>query len=161
VNFDKTSNINLLTPSNNKLTLVGDGKDELVLEYEIEREDPTKDWYALRSKHYGKVILKKIDDKDGQAVLDLRFEYTSNETRGIDNQIERKIINYLRENQCIEKNSNIEKVLFGAFTNRERVEFLLSFHGEDPLNIFSFQEITDIEISVDSYEVLPDKICYA
>lgn len=143
-----------LSSKRNKFTYVED-KDELILEYTIDRDNPTRDWSTNKSRHEGKVILKRDEEKKK---LKMIMEYTAVETKELNDHIIKHIVKVGKQNNYIRRDDTMKKILFGEFSNKERVEFLLSLHSENPYDIFSFKEITNVEISLDTSKVLPEDI---
>ncbi|MES5953294.1 hypothetical protein QCI42_07320 [Bacillus fungorum] len=139
----------------NRFLAIENNKDELKLEYKIDRNDPTKDWATSNSRHIGKIFLKKINSGNE---LEISIEYTALETKELNEKIVKHVTKALKENKCIGMERKFKKITFGDFTNKERVKFLLSLHNDDPYDIFKFEEITNIEISIDTSKNLPDNI---
>lgn len=145
-------NFDLLIPEHstnyhvvNAPILKAEDENTLVLEYEIEREDKTKDWANARSKHEGKIKLRKTSDGNK---LEIEMEYTSTETKDLNNKVVKYLIKDFKDKNHIARESLIQKISFGDFTNAKRIEFLLSLH-HDELDLLSFKEVTNIEIGPD------------
>lgn len=134
---------------------IGDEKNELRLSYRIERKDPTKDWVNSDSRHGSEITLKKVD---GGKVLEISMEYTTSETKEIDDKIFDHLKAYLKDNNYIRNDKEEVRIRFGDFSNQERLKFLLSLHNDDPFDVFKFKEITNVEISVDKTQPLPKDI---
>lgn len=136
---------------------IDDDKNELRLSYTIERKDPTKDWVNSDSRHGSEIILKKVDD--GKA-LEISMQYTTSETKEIDDKIFSHLKAYLKSNNYIRHDKEEIRIRFGDFNNQERLKFLLSLHNDDPFEVFKFKEITNVEISVDKTKSLPSNISW-
>jgi len=95
--------------------------DHVYYEYELIREDISKDWASSKSKHSGRVdIIKKGN------TISINSEYTSLETRKINDAIKNRIKENLK-NKSKTKKLNISKITFDGFTNTNRILFLFSF----------------------------------
>ncbi|WP_073155079.1 GapS4b family protein [Seinonella peptonophila] len=150
---ERVNNFRVIQPTR-FVALNKNNKNELALEYKIEREDPTKDWSTLKSIHEARILLKKTDKN----ILEISMESTANETKELNDKILNRVISYLKDQCFIDKNERVQKIIFGDFTNQGRIEFLLSLHSDDPIEVFTFKEITNIELNVDSKGEIPDDI---
>jgi hypothetical protein len=152
---ERSSNYRILQPDK-KFKMIGSNRNEVILEYELEREDPSKNWAGLTSMHEGRMILKKNENN----ILEISQESTASETRDYNIKLERSIKEYLIKRNCISKDDTISKILYSDFSNEERVRFLLSLHNNDPNDIFSFSDIYNITLDIDSNVELPEDISW-
>lgn len=129
-------------------------KNNLELEYIIERQDPTKDFFNSTSRYEGRINLQ-LDAKEKK--LSIIMESTANETQRINDSVYTESIKEFERKSCIIKDME-RKVLFGDFSNEERIKFLLSLQGKDNFKIFDFEEVTSIEVSFDEKVNLPEEI---
>ena len=127
--------------------------NKLVLEYEIVREDVTKDWASCRSKYAGRVEVTK--DKSNSTIY-FNNEYTSTETE----KINRKIIKSISDH-CLSQGeiSNTEKsfeITSDKFNNKQRFSFMLRLNNDSPNGFLKFQAVKNIEIGPDKSFTMPD-----
>jgi hypothetical protein len=123
--------------------------DHLYYEYNLIRNDISKDWANSESRHAGRVdIIKKKN------VISIKSEYTSNETRKVNDEIAKRIKGNLRKKT---KNGNLEtyKITFDAFSNISRINFLFSFL--ESKRKFGLYKILDITFGPDPAKILPDQ----
>jgi hypothetical protein len=139
-----------------KLRPVDGNPNHLIIGYAIERTDRTKDWATQHSIHNGTLELKLSDDKK---VLKVAMEHTADETHDVNEKSVRYIKDYLTSKQCV-STERTKKITFGDFDNSSRVKFLLHLLDDnlDESNTFSFKQITNVEISIDTNKTLPEAI---
>lgn len=127
--------------------------NQLHMSYKIKRTDLTKDWFDQVSIHEASmdISLNKPEKR-----LMISTEYSAEETKEINDLLIKKVSSVLKNESVIQDEKGTE-IKFGDFSNSSRINFLLNF-VEDALdlgNTFTFDEITNIEISLDSKETLP------
>lgn len=127
--------------------------NQLHMSYKIKRTDLTKDWFDQVSVHEASmdIFLNKPEKR-----LMISTEYSAEETKEINDLLIKKVSSVLKNESVIQDEKGTE-IKFGDFSNSSRINFLLNF-VEDALdlgNTFTFDEITNIEISLDSKETLP------
>ena len=122
--------------------------NKLHMSYKIRRTDLTKDWFDQVSIHEASIDIS-LNKKEKNLMIS--SEYSAEETRELNVLLIKKIASVLKEEAVIEDDKGTE-IKFGDFTNSSRINFLLNF-VDDRLDIggtFTFDEITNIEISLDS-----------
>ncbi|MEE5180229.1 hypothetical protein JDW21_15690 [Bacillus subtilis] len=127
--------------------------NQIQLNYKIERTDLSKDWYQQVNVYEGAIEIS-VDPSDNK--LNISTEHSTDETKEINKLLVREVANTLKKESMIENEvGNVIK--FGDFSNEERIKYLLGFVNDtlDETNTFTFDEITDIEISIDSESELP------
>ncbi|UTH03526.1 hypothetical protein KFV05_05965 [Macrococcoides canis] len=127
--------------------------NQIQLNYKIKRTDLSKDWYQQVNVYEGAIEIS-VDPSDNK--LNISTEHSTDETKEINKLLVREVANTLKKESMIENEvGNVIK--FGDFSNEERIKYLLSFVNDtlDETNTFTFDEITDIEISIDSESELP------
>ncbi|MFD1738901.1 hypothetical protein ACFSCX_20515 [Bacillus salitolerans] len=135
-------------------TPINQDKNNLELEYIIERTDPTKDFFNSTSRYEGRINLQL--DKD-QNKLQVLLESTAPETKSLNELLYKETVLNLERKNYIKKDKE-QKITFGEFNNEERIKFLLSLQGIDRLKIFEFDEVTSFEVSFDEKVSLPQEI---
>lgn len=132
----------------NKFNRYENNNNQLHMSYKIRRTDLTKDWFDQVSIH--EASLDICLNKDENSLM-ISSEHSAEETRELNALLIKKVASVLKEESFIEDEKGIG-IKFGDFTNSSRINFLLNF-VDDSLDIgdtFTFDEITNIEISLDS-----------
>jgi hypothetical protein len=139
-----------------KFKPVDGNQNHLIASYEIERTDRTKDWVAQHSVHKGVIELQLTEDKK---VLKVAMEHTADETHDVNEKSVKYIKDFLAQNSYV-SNEKPKRITFGDFDNSSRVKFLLNLLNDvlDESDTFKFKQITDVDISIDTNQTLPDKI---
>lgn len=120
--------------------------NKMIVEYEIIRNDITKDWANAESKYNGRVEIEK-DTLKGD--INLLSEYTSVETEEINSMIIDRIINELKQKNTIVENTDVYEIKSNDFTNEERFAFLLSLAKDSKNGLLKFKSVRNIEIGPD------------
>ncbi|PHS69583.1 MAG: hypothetical protein COB23_06440 [Methylophaga sp.] len=128
-------------------------KNELVLNYEIERYQRNKSWDEQTNFFRGSVILHCNDDKLEIIAKNIS---TSKETLEINQSIINHTKSKLIENNIISKTAKEEKILMNDMSNKEVLKFLLSFTNNDNLTDIEFLDIISIDIEIDETVSLPE-----
>lgn len=159
-NFD----INLLLDLEfSNFTLIGspnfvpidDEPDHLLLEFEIERRDFSKNWANTQSVFRGSLDIQKIDDGK---FIKFFITHTSNETKYVATRVTKGLVKYFKERQYINQSADIESILFCQFSNDDRVKYFLSLTRDISSKILAFEDVVDIEFSPAPDLILPDEI---
>lgn len=131
------------TTSNNQIQLI----------YKIKRTDLSKDWYEQVNIYEGAIEMS-VSSSDNK--LTISTEHSTDETKEINKLVVKEVAAILKRESMIE-NAVGNVIKFGDFSNEERISFLLGFVNDqlDETNTFTFDEITDIEISIDAKSELP------
>lgn len=129
-------------------------KNELVLNYEIERYQRNKSWDEQTNFFKGSVVL----DCNGEELeIIAKNIATSKETLEINQLIINHTKSKLIENKIISKTAKEEKILMNDMTNKEVLKFLLSFTNNDNLTDIEFIDIISIDIEIDETITLPEE----
>lgn len=120
----------------------GDDKNNINLEFEIDRMEFNKSWAKRHNEFRGKVIMKKDDENRCQITL----LYTSKETREIGNHIIRQQISNYKRNGLIDGKSEVKGILFNDFTNEERFAFFYSLTSKMHSEHFQCSDIKDMSV---------------
>lgn len=118
--------------------------NHVVVEYNIVREDLTKDWVIPQSLHSAKLSIAK-DTISGD--IEICNEYTSKETDDINKKIIKDFFLFMKSINEVE--DKLETINALDFTNRERFNFLLQLAENSEDGSLEFQEIRDVEIGPD------------
>lgn len=66
------------------------------------------------------------------------------------------IVKSFKDNNCVDINHKLEKILFSSFTNKNRIDFLYSISKGLNSNYLEFIDIVDAKLSLDLSSDLPD-----
>lgn len=125
----------------------------LALDYEIVREDVTKDWASNESRFSARVeVSKDLKSKE----ITFKSEFTSAETENINYKITKKLTGYLKEKKEISPSNSIIEISSDKFTNSERFAFMLQLANDSPNGFLRFEAVKNIEIGPDKTLSMPD-----
>lgn len=128
--------------------------DQLILEYEILRDDITKDWFSNKSKHSGRIIVQRnLSEK----VISFKSEFTSPETYNVNEEIIKTVRMHLASSGHVANNAEILSVTSENFSNKERFMFMLRLANNSPNGFLTFEAVSNIEIGPDENAVLPNE----
>ncbi|PPA83911.1 hypothetical protein C4A75_14430 [Brevibacillus laterosporus] len=120
--------------------------NKLIVEYEISREDITKDWANAESKFTGRIeISKDATSKEIKFVS----EFTSTETEDINTEIIKKVSQELKSINELGNDTKIFEITSDKLDNEERFKFLLSLAKDSSNGILRFKSVRNIEIGPD------------
>ena len=139
-------------------TAAGDGKNvnHIIAEITLKRNDKTKNFGDDVSYHQCSIELKINDDNNID--LNILTKHSSKETQSLVNKISRRIYNHLRDSNHI-KNEAIEKILFGSFSNENRINFLLAMAKSDEMYLY-YKDMKKVHMAPDEdvEGITPDEI---
>ena len=139
-------------------TVAGDGKNtnHLIAEITLKRNDKTKNFGDDISYHQCSIELK-IDDNQNMD-LNILTKHSSKETQSLVNKVSRRIYRHLKEYNHI-KSEVVEKVLFGSFSNENRINFLLSMAKSNEMYLY-YKDMKKVHMSPDEdvSGSIPDEI---
>lgn len=159
-NFDINSVLDLefsnfsVVGSPNFIPVDGDA-DHLLLEFEIERKDYSKNWASAENQFKGSLELRKI--RQGSEVK-LVVTHTANETKYVANKATSGLVRHFKEKRHVKEKDEIKRITFDLFTNPGRVTYLLSLTKNVASSLVTFEDLVDVEFSPDPRSSLPDKI---
>lgn len=130
-----------------------DNPNKIVLDYEIIREDITKDWANNKSRYTGRVEIEKITT---QKMISFSSEYTSSETEVINKKIIKTVNNHLLTQGEISNKENPFEITPDKFNNNQRFAFMLQLANDSPNGFLSFEAVKNIEIGPDKTFTMPD-----
>lgn len=125
------------------------------LKFEIERVDYTKDWANIRNDFQGRIFL--THDKNNSKLI-FSMEHTSSETEDLGNKLVKCFCKKLEDKDLVKKNSKLEQVTCGCFSNENRFKYMLSFTDNSNLEFLTFRSISTVELIPDSDFTLPATI---
>lgn len=122
---------------------VGQGKDHIRMDFEIERRDLSKSWCLSNTKFKASVELQRIFDGKTTKLL---LTHTAQETKDLTQKITKRLTNHFRVSQFMPSQGGVARILFDDFTNSERVAFFWSLTADINDEWFHFQQISDFDI---------------
>jgi hypothetical protein len=134
---------------------VNQNQDHLLLEFEIERNDFSKNWCTVQSTFKGSLELKKEEDK-----VEIILTHTAKETKYVADKISRGMINHFKTKGCVDNHREVTRIEFCQFSNSDRILYFLSLTQNIKSNLLQFEDIVDVEFSPESEleRELPEKI---
>lgn len=124
--------------------MVGDDPNNIEIDFTIERYNHTQSWNKYKSQFEGKVQFEK---SGGELNVNMNLSHTSDETKKIANFIVKDFVNKLKENSLVEKDEQVRRILFGDFTNENRIRFLQDLSQLQTENELYFRDTKDIGFS--------------
>jgi len=132
---------------------VNGNAEHLLLEFEIERNDYSKNWANAKSMFRGSLELQKIA---GGRTVKLVVTHTANETKYVATKAAQGLVLHLKDKKHIMESAQVERILFGQFSNEARINYFLLLTRDISSNILTFEDVVDIEFAPDSKSKLPD-----
>lgn len=130
-----------------------DDSDHVILDFEIERRDYSKNWASTESVYKGSLELQKIEDGDS---VKLVVTHTADETRYVANKAASGLVKHFKKRGCVSESANIQRILFNKFDNCSRIDYFLSLSRDITSSVFSFKDVVDIEFSPEGDRDLPE-----
>ena len=129
--------------------------NHLRVDFDVERQDLSRNWSSTKSHFPGSIEIKRIIEKEEVKLI---FTHTSNETKQVAAKATAHLVNKFKEGGYIAKDQEIQKITFERFTNSSRIEFFLELSVETTSNYLIFEEIVDLELSPDQDQSLPENM---
>ncbi|ACA86709.1 hypothetical protein Swoo_2431 [Shewanella woodyi ATCC 51908] len=128
-------------------TVAGDGTNtnHLIAEVTLKRNDKTKNFGDDVTYHQCSIELRIDDDKN--VSLNVLTKHSSKETLNLVNKVTRRIHNHLKDNGYV-SNEPIEKILFGNFTNENRIDFLVAMAKSNEKYLY-YKDMKKVHMSPD------------
>ena len=131
----------------------GEDKNQIKLDFEIDRMEFNKSWEQRHNRFQGKVLMKKDNNQCYITLL-----YTSKETREIGNQIVRQQICKYKKGGYIDDRSDAKSILFKDFSNEKRFAFFYSLTSKMNSDYFQCKDIKDMSVRPADDAALNDEI---
>lgn len=126
----------------------------VAIDFEIERQDLNKSWYESKNIFKGRLVIEKIDDHE----IKLIKSYTSSESNFVAENLQREIVQHFKANRIVQENKELKKILFGDFTNEDRIVFFYRLSSNMESIYFKFKDIINMEFKPDEKTSLPQPI---
>lgn len=148
----------IITPTdtykfNSDLNFSMDNNNKIVLDYEVVREDITKDWACCESKYTGRVEVSK--DLTAHAIT-FKSEFTSTETENVNHKVIGLLLKYLKDQNEIVQTDVAYEITSDKFINQERFSFMLQLANDSDNGLLIFEAVKNIEIGPDRNHPLPE-----
>lgn len=124
-------------------------KGKIKLDFQIERENPTKGWDERISVHEGSLTLEK--NSKGDLHLITTKTHTAKETNDLGEIVLKSLKDHFKKESYVKKEEDFERILFNHFTNKNRIKFLFGFTGNFNRSLI-FKKLTDLSVSPDPKE---------
>ena len=122
-----------------------DGLESIKFEYTIHRRSISSDYIQGLRAFGGTIeISRKTDSKE----ITIKTNYSCKETKVINKVALKKFKKNLKKLQIID-DTKTDKIRFGSFDNKGRINFLLNCTNCDNHTKFKFKKITDLELKPD------------
>jgi hypothetical protein len=137
-----------------RFTLIENNSNHIRLDFEIERNDMNKSWYESKNHFVGNIVIEKVAENEIQIIK----SHTSSETEELANKFQKTIITESKNNGYIQKEKKLNRILFGDFTNEDRIVFFYRLSSNVDSLYFKFIDITDMEFRPDDKIELHENI---
>jgi hypothetical protein len=136
------------------ISLIDNDLDRVLIEYEIERNDFNKSWYESTNVFKGKIELQKASDDEIRIIK----SYTSSESNDLGNNLQKSLVTHFKKKHFVEKEKELIKILFGEFSNEDRIVFFYRLSTNTQSSYFEFKDIINMEFKPDDNFPLPTEI---
>ncbi|MED1646806.1 hypothetical protein P4U99_27225 [Brevibacillus agri] len=144
INLEEIEKLNEDVHLNSPMVFQYASSNQLILDYNIIREDLTRDWVRPQSTHSAKIIITK-DETSRE--IQICNEYTSKETDDINKKIIKEFVAFMKSKG--ESEDKLVTISAYDFNNRERFNFMLQLAEDSEDGSLEFIEIRDVEIGPD------------
>lgn len=134
--------------------MVDNNPDKITLDFKCETNNYSKPWFRGQNEFKGQVTFEKVVTKDNK--VQLQIVHTSPETTEIAEKISKSLERHFKENNYMNPNKEVQRILFKDFTNEERINFFLNM--TDGNEVFDFTKASFLDIGPDLNENLPQEI---
>lgn len=131
---------------------VNSNPNHISLDFEMSREDLTRNFGENTTYHKGSVELKK---EDGKMEVNLSLTHTATETRDFANKLVDVVIEHYKNEGHISKDEKITAIKFKDFTNKGRIEFLNALTQSAKYSVLSFVDTKQVHFSPDENKSNP------
>lgn len=128
--------------------------DKVEVHFEIERYDLNKSWFESKNIFTGSLQIEKLSDSE----ISVTKSYTSFESEEVANKFQNFFVQHLKTVGAVKQETEIKRILFKDFTNKDRIHFFWSLTSRMEGIYFEFVDIEDMEFRPDETNALPEKI---
>jgi hypothetical protein len=126
--------------------------NNISLDFEISREDLSRNFGEITTYHKGRVEFKKEAD---QMEVNLSLTHTAAETRDFANRLIDHVIKNYKDGGHIAEDEDIKSIKFKDFTNKGRVTFLNALTQHVKYSVLSFVDTKNVHFSPDENKSNP------
>ena len=134
---------------------VGNNPDNICCQFEVERTDLARNWASTKSNFNGKLQIEK--SADGGAIT-FTLTHTAGETKELSSKLVKHLTEHFKAAGDVERDCEIETILFSSFDNEKRVGFFLSLTRGLKVAGFESCGTTEFEVSPDEETTLPPRL---
>lgn len=124
-----------------------------VLEVTIKRTSVSSDLFKTIRQFHGSI---RYTHNSKSKTLTVTTVHTSPETESVNRLLVSRTNRHLRDCNFITPHSEF-KIVFGSFTNEQRMIFLMQFTGLNEAHDINFQRLTDLALKLDETKTIPDE----
>jgi len=146
--------INYYLTKEPSISLNKDEKNIVKIEFEIERNDLNKSFYESTNRFTGEIEIRKISESE----IKITKSYTSSESNAVADSLIKIAENHFKAQQIVKPEQELRKILFGDFTNEDRIVFFYRLSSNMENSHFKFKDIVDMDFKPDNSESLPAEI---
>ena len=139
---------------NPNFKMINRNPDKISLDFKCETANYRTPWYRGKSEFRGQVTYEKVTTKNNK--VQLQIVHTSPETTDISEKVAKNLEKHFKDNNFMDPQKEIQRILFKDFTNEERIEFFLIMTESN--DVFDFTRATFLDIGPDPNENLPEDI---
>lgn len=139
---------------NPNFKMIENNPNKISLDFKCQTANYSKPWYRGKSEFRGQITFEKVTTKDNK--VQLQIVHTSSETTDISEKVVKNLEKHFKDNNFMNPQKEIQRILFKDFTNEERIEFFLSMTESN--DVFDFTKATFLDIGPDPNENLPEGI---
>lgn len=134
---------------------VGNNRNDISCQFEIEREDYSKSWATTKSNFKGEVRIETIS---GGKAIKFTLTHTADETKDLNRKFVQRLSEHFKDNGYVNRESEIETILFSSFDNEGRIAFFRSLTDKISSSTFRFIKITDFGLCPENTATLPKEL---
>lgn len=149
------SNYKILGAPNFKA--VDGNQNHVEMEFKVERYDLTKSWDKNTSQFSGKITLRKSDNN---LDVSMSLNHTSQETKHVADKVSKKVVQNMKSEGYVRKESEVRRIRFNDFNNSNRVAFLQDLSQKQLKETLYFKDTKDIGFRPDKKSELPKDISW-
>jgi len=139
---------------NPNFKMVDNNPNKIALDFKCETANYSKAWYRGKNEFEGHVTFEKVVTTDNK--VQLQIIHTSPETTDIAEKVSKNLEKHFKDNNFMNPQKEIQRILYRDFTNEERIQFFMSMtEGND---VFTYTKATFLDIGPDPTEMLPADI---
>ncbi|WP_295840878.1 hypothetical protein [uncultured Apibacter sp.] len=153
-NLIPNEGVNFWFNSEPQISILDNNPNKILINYEIERNDLNKSWYESTNIFKGKIEIEKVSENE----IKITKSYTSSESNLVGDNLQKSLLIHFKNNNFVQKDKELIKILFGDFSNEDRIVFFYRLSSNMSSDYFEFKDIINTEFRPDPSISLPDEI---